>query len=206
MAVEREIKSSVAETFVLPDLDGTAGLHAVDRGVRMLDATYWDTDSLQLMRSGYGLRHRTTDGAAGRWTLKGGSRREGDAMVREELEVPGAPTELPTEVSERLRGVIRLADLHPVVTLRTARHVVDLDAGGTPWAEVADDTVSVRDGDREVERFREVELELVGGEGDDPRVGAVLSRLREAGSGAPESSSKYVRGLRALGYDVPSRD
>ena len=204
MALEREIKSSVAETFELPDLDGTAGLRAVDRGVRRLEATYWDTDTLQLMRSGYGLRHRTTDGGAGRWTLKGGTRREGDAVVREELEVPGTPAELPAEVSERLRDVVALGDLHPVVTLRTARHVVDLEAGGMPWAEVADDTVSVRDGDREVERFREVELELHG-EGDGPRVAAVLARLRQAGAGEPESSSKYVRGLRALGYDVPSR-
>ena len=204
MAVEREIKSPVTETFTLPDLDGTAGLRAIDRGVRMLEATYWDTDSLLLMRSGYGLRYRTTDGAAGRWTLKAGSRRVGDAMVREELELEGTPGEMPPEVCERLAGVAPASALHPVATLRTARHIVDLQAGGTPWAEVADDTVSVRDGDREVERFREVEVELHGDD-DGARVAAVLARLREAGAGLPESSSKYVRALRALGYDVPSR-
>lgn len=203
MAVEREIKSPVAETFELPDLDGAAGLHAVDRGVRWLEATYWDTDSLQLMRSGYGLRHRTTDGGDGRWTLKAGTRREGDSVVREELEVPGAPAEVPSEVRDRLEGVVQLASLHPVATLRTSRHIVDLEAGGEPWAEVADDTVSVRDGDREVDRFREVEVELHRG-ADEARVAAILARLREAGAGPPEPSSKYVRALRALGYDVPS--
>ena len=202
MPVEREIKSSVAETFTLPELDGTAGLRAVDRGVRLLDATYWDTGSLQLMRSGYGLRHRTTDGSSGRWALKAASRRDGDAMVRDELEVAGTAAELPPEIRERLRDVVPVASLRPVATLHTARHVVDLEADGQAWAEVADDTVSVRDGLREVERFREVEVELLCGD-DDPRVEAVLARLRAAGAGPPESSSKYVRALRALGHEVP---
>jgi len=51
MATEREFKTDVAETFVLPDLDGVAGLRARDRGVRQLDAVYWDTDELRLMHS-----------------------------------------------------------------------------------------------------------------------------------------------------------
>ncbi|HEX6537737.1 MAG TPA: CYTH domain-containing protein [Candidatus Dormibacteraeota bacterium] len=200
MPTEREFKADVAETFVLPDLDGVAGLRAHDRGVRALDATYWDTDDLRLLRGGYGLRHRTTDGGEGVWTLKAGSHREGGAMVREETEVPGPPDQLPAEVAARIGDVAAAADLHPVAHLRSARRVVDLTDSGRRFAEIADDTVTVMEGDREVHRFREVELELHGG--DDARAEQVLAVLRRAGAGAPTSSSKYVRALEALGHDV----
>ncbi|MBV8528731.1 MAG: CYTH domain-containing protein [Candidatus Dormibacteraeota bacterium] len=205
MATEREFKSDVAETFVLPDLDGVAGLRASDRGVRRLDAVYWDTDELRLMHSGFGLRHRTTDGGAVVWTLKGGTHREGDAVVRDEFEVPGTADVIPAELAARVAAVTAIADVHPVAHLHTARHVVDLDDGERRWAEVADDTVSVLRGDRLVHTFREVEVELTAaGEGtaQDARAAQVLAALREAGAGQPSSSSKYVRALRALGYDV----
>lgn len=205
MATEREFKADVAETFELPALDGVAGLRAVDRGVRDLDATYWDTDDLHLMHGGHGLRYRTTDGGDGLWTLKSGSHQQGGAMVRDEIEVPGTPDALPPELAERLRSVADPAAIHPVVRLRTARHAVDLIDGDRPWAEVADDTVRIFQGDEEMQRFRELEVELHGAEGnagDDPRIDLVLTRLRTAGAGTPTASSKYVRALLALGYDV----
>lgn len=207
MATEREFKTDVAETFVLPDLDGVAGLRARDRGVRQLDAVYWDTDELRLMRSGFGLRHRTTDGGAVVWTLKGGTHREGDAVVREELEVPGTRDAVPPELAVRVASVTPLDAVHAVAHLRTARHVVDLDDGELPWAEVADDTVTVLRGEQPVHTFREVEVELresaAGNEAsEDARAAQVLAVLRDAGAGLPTSSSKYVRALRALGFDV----
>ena len=202
MPTEREFKADVAETFVLPDLDGVAGLRAHDRGVRALDAVYWDTDDLRLLRSGYGLRHRTTDGGDGLWTLKAGSHREGDAVVREETELPGPPDTPPAELAPRIGAAAAVADLHPVAHLRSARHVVELSDAGRPWGEIADDTVTVLSGDREVHRFREVELELHGG--DEPRADQVLAALRAAGAGSPTASSKYVRALQALGHDVES--
>ena len=208
MATEREFKTDVAETFVLPDLDGVAGLRAHDRGVRQLDAVYWDTDELRLMHSGFGLRHRTTDGGAVVWTLKGGTHREGDAVVREEIEVAGARDAVPAELAARVAAVTPLDAVHPVAHLRTARHVVDLDDGDRPWAEVADDTVTVLRGEQPVHTFREVEIEIrEGAPGDEAsvyrRAGDLLAVLRTAGGGPPTSSSKYVRALRALGFDVP---
>ena len=207
MATEREFKTDVAETFVLPDLDGVAGLRARDRGVRQLDAVYWDTDELRLMHSGFGLRYRTTDGGAVVWTLKGGTYREGDAVVREEIEVPGTRDTLPTELAARVAAVTPLEAVHPVAHLHTARHVVDLDDAEQPWAEVADDTVTVLRGEQPVHTFREVEVELREGTaanqaGEDARAAQVLAVLRDAGAGPPSSSSKYVRALRALGFDV----
>ena len=200
MATEREFKADVAETFVLPDLDGIAGLRARDRGTRILEATYWDTDGLALMHHGYGLRNRTSDGTNLLWTLKAGTHREGDAVVREEIELPGEPDRMPREIAERVTAVAPESALHPVARLRTARHIVDLSEGETPVAEVADDRVSVLRGDEEVHSFREVEVELHGD--DEGRVDAVLERIRAAGAGPPSSSSKYVRALTALGYEV----
>jgi inorganic triphosphatase YgiF len=206
MATEREFKTDVAETFVLPDLDGVAGLRARDRGVRQLDAVYWDTDELRLMHSGFGLRHRTTDGGAVIWTLKGGTHREGDAVVREEIEVAGTWDTVPAELASRIAGVTPLEAVHPVAHLHTARHIVDLDDSGLPWAEVADDTVTVLRGEEPVHSFREVEVEVrdadAGDANAEARAAQVLAVLREAGAGPPSSSSKYVRALRALGFDV----
>ena len=203
MTAEREIKTEVPETFVLPNLDGVAGLAAADRGVRLLDATYWDTDTLRLVRSGYGLRYRTTDGGAGTWTLKSGTHRVGPAMVRDELEIPGSPDELPTEVAARVAAAAPPEALHPVARLRTARRIVDLSDGGRPWAEVADDTVRVLDGAREALVFREVEVELQG-DADEGKVEPVVDALRAAGAGPPAATSKYARALRALGYEIES--
>lgn len=208
MATEREFKSDVAETFVLPDLDGIAGLRAHDRGVRKLDAVYWDTDELRLMHSGFGLRHRTTDGGDVVWTLKGGTHREGDAVVREEIEAPGTPDAVPAELAARVVSVTPLEAVRPVAHLHTERRVVDLDDGGRPWAEVADDTVTVLRGDEPVHTFREVEVEVHADAGDtsaEARAAQVLAVLREAGAGPPTSSSKYVRALRALGFEVASK-
>jgi len=202
VGVEHEIKISVPAEFVLPDLEGAGGLHAVDRGVHVLDTTYWDTDSLQLLNSHQGLRYRTTDGQGGIWTVKAKTRRDGLALVREETEFEGAANRPPEAAIRELGAVVDPSALHPVARLRAERHVVDLVDSGEEWAELADDRVAVLDGAREADRFREVELELR--ERDDgERARAVVARLRAAGGGEPEATSKYVRALRALGHAVP---
>jgi hypothetical protein len=75
---EREVKLAVTDEFVLPalsDLDGPVGVYA---GEQLLRSVYWDTDDLQLARTGVGVRHRN-----GIWAFKGRSRRDGEAVVRE---------------------------------------------------------------------------------------------------------------------------
>jgi hypothetical protein len=91
--------------------------------------------------------------------------------------------------------------LHPIASLVTDRHTVDLVSGDTRRAEVADDVVSVRSGGQTVETFREVEVELF--DADAALIDGVMGRLRAAGAGDPDSTPKYVRALRALGRLTP---
>jgi inorganic triphosphatase YgiF len=201
MAEEREIKIPVAADFVLPDLDGVVdGVHAVDRGTVELSATYWDTDALTLLHAHLGLRHRSAKGEAGRWTLKAGNGSVGLAVSREETDFLGPPDQPPPAALEVVRAEVGEVALHPIASLVTMRHTVDLLAGGTRRAEVADDRVAVRAGARTVSTFHEVEVELFDAEA--ALIDAVMSRLHAAGAGEPDSTPKYVRALRALGHDA----
>lgn len=205
MPEEREIKIPVGTDFVLPDLDGVVeGTHALDRGTVELSATYWDTDDLTLLRANLGLRHRSAPGETGKWTLKAGSRMVGDAVSREETDFAGPPEQPPQAAIDVIRPLVGEIVLHPIARLVTDRHTVDLLAGDARRAEVADDRVSVRSDTRTVEPFREVEVELF--DADDTLIDAVMARLRAAGVGAPDSTPKYVRALRALGHDIPDRE
>ncbi len=201
MPEEREIKIPVDAQFVLPDLDGIVeGTRAVDRGTVELSATYWDTDELTLLHAKLGLRHRSAPGEPGRWTIKAGDRMVGHAVSREETDFPGAPDRPPQAAIDVIRAAVGDVTLHPVAQLVTDRHTVDLIAGDTRRAEVADDRVSVRSGAAIVETFREVEVELF--DADSALIDAVMARLRDAGVGRPNSTPKYVRALRALGHDI----
>ena len=204
MPEEREIKIPVDVDFVLPDLDEVVeGTHAVDRGTVELSATYWDNDALTLLHANLGLRHRSALGEPGKWTLKAGNRMVGQAVSREETDFPGPPDQPPQAALELIRPEVGEVALHPIARLVTDRHTVDLIAGAARRAEVADDRVSVCSGDRTVATFREVEVELF--DADAALIDAVMTRLRAAGIGEPDSTPKYVRALRALGHDVPDR-
>jgi inorganic triphosphatase YgiF len=204
MPEEREIKIPVDADFVLPDLDGVVeGTRAVDRGTVELSATYWDTDGLTLLHANLGLRHRSAPSEPGKWTLKAGNRMVGHAVSREETDFSGPPGQPPQAAIELIRPEVGEVALHPIARLVTERHTVDLMAGDSRRAEVADDRVSVRSEDRTIATFREVEVELF--DADDALIDAVMTRLRDAGVGEPESTPKYVRALRALGHEVPDR-
>jgi inorganic triphosphatase YgiF len=201
MAEEREIKIPVGADFVLPRLDDAiAGLRAIDRGTVELSATYWDTDALTLLQSHLGLRHRSAPGEAGRWTLKAGSGSVGLAVSREETDFIGPPDEPPPAAVEAITAEVGEVALHPIASIVTMRHTVDLVEGNTRRAEVADDHVAVRSGSRTVSTFREVEVELFDAEA--ALIDAVMARLHAAGAGNPDSTPKYVRALRALGHDA----
>jgi inorganic triphosphatase YgiF len=199
MGLEREIKLAVPEEFVLPSLDGLGeDVRAVDTGEHALDATYWDTESLQLYHSQCGLRHRTRDGGGGVWTLKGPSRRHGAAVLREETELAGTPDAVPGSLLERVAPILGDALLRPVARVHTDRRTIDLEERGERRVEVADDRVRVLDVDgNESTHFREVELEVLGDA--EPRcLAVVVGRIEERG-GRPASTAKYARALAALG-------
>ena len=136
--------------------------------------------------------------------MKAGASTVGQAISREETDFSGPPDQPPAEALNAIRSVVGDAALHPIAWLVTDRHTVDLMAGASRRAEVADDRVAVRSEGKTVEAFREVEVELFGA--DDALIEAVMGRLRVAGAGEPESTPKYVRALRALGHTVPERD
>jgi inorganic triphosphatase YgiF len=207
--VEREIKLSADAAYVLPDLGDLCNGAVEDSGVEPQESTYWDTGSLELVRRGFGLRHRRRldrPGDPGVWTLKTPGRMEGDRMVRGEHELSAEASVPPPALLARLPSEVVAASLKPVAVLEAGRRVLTLEDGapGGPRrasVEVMDDTVLVRAPDGSVaERFRELEVEMQ--DGSEDLADRVAARLRAAGAGPPESSSKYRRALRALGHDV----
>ncbi|HKR99505.1 MAG TPA: CYTH domain-containing protein [Candidatus Dormibacteraeota bacterium] len=202
MSTEREVKLRVPEGFELPAFDGIE-VQAINRGSHVLDATYWDTDSLALFNSDHGLRHRTRDGGDGTWTVKGPSTRNGDAVEREEVELPGDAGVLPDALVGQLADIVRGEQLQPVAVIRTVRQVIDLmTADDRHLGELVDDRVVVLDTDgRERSRFRELELEYKGDAGSE--LNPVLERLQAAGASV-DTTAKYARALQALGrLDTP---
>ena len=205
--LEVERKFDVDPTFQVPDLTGLDDAVTVGTPVEHeLEAVYFDTADLRLLRSRITLRRRTGGSDEG-WHLK----LPGDAGGRWERHAPlGRATEQPPRaLLAPVLGVLRGAAVTPVATLRTRRVVTALrDADGRVLAEVADDTVAatVAAGDpaapAEVQSWREVEVELVAG--DDAVLTAVAEALVAAGAHPSGSVSKVGRALTTrLAATVP---
>jgi CHAD domain-containing protein len=188
--------------FELPALDAlTDGVAPVERPPRTLVAAYYDTPDLRLARWGVTVRHRSGDGSG--WTVKLPEGDDGPALVRKELNFDGPATKMPADVVSLVLAYARGTALVPVARIRTVRTGVNLvDPEGAVVAEVVDDEVSVLHDGRVATRFREVEVEL----GPRPPAGlldAVVTRLREAGAGAPDSTPKVIRALGARALEPP---
>jgi inorganic triphosphatase YgiF len=193
-AEEREVKLAVGEDFELPALTGLDGVVVVDRGDQTLRSVYWDTAELGLAHAGVGLRHRN-----GVWAYKGRSRREGAAVVREELELNADGAIIPPGICARVRGWVEPAALRPVAELDTVRHQVDV-ACGASTAELVHDRVRVLAGERVVASFAEVEVEHGGA---SQELADRLVSLLVASGAVVDATPKFVRALRALGHDPP---
>jgi CHAD domain-containing protein len=191
IASETERKYDVPEGFVLPALAGTAGIRgAAEAKTHDLDATYFDTDELTLMRNRRTLRRRSGGDDAG-WHLKtpasGGSRTE------HRLPLNGAGDKVPAELTGQVRAIIRRRPLKPIARLRTHRVETPLrDAKGHTLALVAQDSVIAESGGR-TQRWQEVEVELV--DGDPDLLEAVERRLLSAGAVPAAGPSKVARAL-----------
>ncbi len=183
--LERELKLDVGPGFRLPQLPGRPF------APRVFVSTYYDTPDHRLARAGVTVRCRT-ERRRHRWQVK--LPREG---ARLELDLPGSPTQPPDELGRLLRAFTRGADLAPIAALRTRRSGVLVRVRGKPVAEVVLDSVAVLDGRRVKRRFREVEIELVGGA--DPQALERLGDLLRA-RGATKSDG-IPKVFRALGLD-----
>ena len=182
-SIERELKLEPGEAFVLPELGGEP------LPTRIFVSTYHDTPDLVLARHGVTFRRRVEDGT-GLWQLK-----LSKGAARIELEQPGPPARPPLELLSLLVAYLRGRAVAPVARLRTRREGV-LARG----AEVVDDSVSVLDGQRVVRRFRELEVELVGGGEDD--LATLAAELRRAG--ATTANGLRPKLFRALELEVPA--
>jgi inorganic triphosphatase YgiF len=194
---EQELKLDLAPGVPLPDLRAVPGVAAVaSLDDQALDAEYWDTDDLALLRVGATLRRRTGGSSMPRWTLKvpAGASIGGRVLDRIEHDVDDDATEPPARLRDEAAGVTD-APLAPVARLRTARcRVVLVDADGATLAEVDDDEVVVEVPGRPAVTFREVEVEL-GPSGSRAVLHAVDDLLHAAGATAADPTPKLARGL-----------
>ncbi len=191
---EREVKLAVAQGFVLPPLSQLVGVSADDRGEERLHALYWDTAGLGLARAGVALRHRS-----GMWTFKGRSRRDGDSLVREEVEVAGDADTVPASLRARIDELVDARELRVVAQLDSLRRTIDVRSGDE-IGEVVHDRVSVMGSGGEVLRFEEVEVEF---EAHSHALADRVVHMVIASGATVDKTSKYRRALRALGWDPP---
>jgi CHAD domain-containing protein len=197
--LEQEVKFRVAGTFALPYLGGK-GLTHVPGDQRTLDADYWDTADLRLVRRGHLLRYRwSDDGSERQWTLKLGGAAEGDVMVRREVSCPGDPAEPPSSMVDALQGILGGRPLHRVCHLRSdQQRSFVVDADGARRLVVEDDRVSADECDDTITQFREIEIELAPG-ARRKELDRAARRIQRAGAGEPDPVSKIVR---VLGVDA----
>src|ERR1700730_15860060 len=197
---EVERRYEVPLGFELPDLTVVSDVASVGEAAEHhLAATYFDTPQLRLARHRVVLRRRVGGTDAG-WHLKLPS-----GQVRLEIQEPlGRSAEVPSTIARRIRALSRNEPLGPVARIRTQRFERPVRAAdGGVLAMVADDVVAsealldqagVLD-QATVQRWREVEVELVSG----PRslMDAIDKRLRAAGARPATSPSKLVHALGA---------
>ena len=184
--LERELKLDAGEDFTLPELDGTP------LEPRVFTSTYHDTPRRSLARAGITLRRRLEHGL-GLWQLKlpvNGA--------RVELEEPGPPAAPPETLGRLLAAHLRHGDLEPVAVLRTRRTGLLVEQPAS--AEVVVDEVAVLDGQRVVDSFREVEVELR--EGDVAALEQIGHALRSAGAKRGDAQPKV---FRVIGEPPPVR-
>ena len=212
-SVEREVKFGGPPGFEMPELSGVLpGVSAVPLPRLDLDATYYDTADLRLVRSGVSLRRRTGDGPP-TWTLKLPAGASTTVLQRREFDIESDSLEVPELFIGLVAGWARLEPLVAVIDILSRRERLALiDGAGVDLAEVDDDRVTVVEGGVTAATFREIELELTDS-GTDELLDAVSARLLAVGAGAPDPMSKVARALgpRALAPSVfegpvPRRD
>ena len=204
---EVERKYEAADEVSLPDpscLLAAQNIGAAED--QQLDAVYFDTPDLRLLRAGVTLRRRE-GGADPGWHLKLPVGKDS----REELRVPlgQAQRTPPAELTALTRVHTRGAEVAPVVRLCTRRRRWQLaDDDGRPLAELVDDRVTAHTmgsdtsdtsdisdtSDTGAVSWREVEVEL-SEHGSVALLDQVEQRLLEAGARRSGAASKLSRVL-----------
>ena len=179
--VEREIKLAVDDHFRLPELPGTP----LPR--RLLTSTYYDTSQYDLAHAGITLRHRVERGKRA-WQLKLPLMKD-----RQEIEMVDRRPIPPTTFRDLLFLHLGRRRLMPVATLQVWRSGVRVHMDHAPVADVTLDHVSVVKNGAVLQRFRELEIELVNGK--DSTLPDLERQLRRAGAEDHDGRPKLFRAL-----------
>jgi CHAD domain-containing protein len=201
---ELELKLIVPADFEMPPLENPSKgvLTASEEAPLRLSAVYFDTSELNLLDHGITLRYRTGDLEGPVWTLKLPA--NGDSALRSELEFGGDPEQPPEEARALLFAFLMDRQLVPVAEIKTRRRRWSLGGeGGARLAELVDDRVSVLDGKKIRDKFREIEIEA--DTIDRKGLERIANRMRRAGA-KPEQRSKASRALEALHKLKPDAD
>lgn len=202
--VERKLR--VPADFAVPPLAGIAeGVARLVPGqpVIML-AEYHDTPDVRLIRWGATLRRRAGGPDEG-WHLKLPVEGAGQG-VRDELALPlaaGDVGQVPQEIADIVRSLVREAPLVHVSTVRTHRSPFALfDAEGRDVAELVDDRVEVLEQGHVVRTFHEIEVEARPGDASLAVLDAVVEVLAASGA-VPGSEGKAAAALGARAQGPP---
>jgi CHAD domain-containing protein len=193
---EHELKLGVWPGFELPDLCGALN-GAAPSGPEewRLEAVYFDTPDLRLLRRGVTVRFRRGEEPADVWTAKLPDEAPATGLARREITLPGPPASMPALMEDLVRGWALGAPLIPVARLRTLRQRTTLRRrDGETVAVVDDDEVSIVQRSRVAARFRELELELVNG-ASPKLLDQLAQRMRSAGAQPVDQMPKLVRAL-----------
>ncbi|WP_030275464.1 CYTH and CHAD domain-containing protein [Streptomyces sp. NRRL B-24484] len=194
---ERKYDGALDGPLTADGLSEVSGV--VPGGTEKLNAVYFDTPDLRLLRSGITLRRRSGGGDAG-WHLK----TPGSNGIRVETRLPleaGHRRRPPKELVRLVRGTARGERLAPVARLKTERTVTLLvDAERRTLAEMVRDRVSATAPSGADTApgtgptvWTETEVELAAG--DPGLLDEVEERLRAGGLRRSAASSKLGRVL-----------
>jgi len=164
-----------------------------DSPEQTLEAEYYDTADLRLIRAGVTLRRRRGGSDPG-WHLKLPA--GGDSRDEIRLPLGGAGRKVPAELATLVRVHTRGEELRPVALITTRRQLrVLLDDSGSSLAEVAADDVSAQAMGEEatLSRWHEVEVELTGGSAR--LLEAADKALRRSGLRPAQQQAKLERAL-----------
>lgn len=200
--IEREVKLSVWPGYELPDLSGVNnGARVGGRVEQHLDAIYYDTADLRLLRRGVTVRFRRGEQPGDVWTVKLPAGAQQVGLARREITVPGHDDEMPEVIADLLRGWAIGAPLRPVAHLQTMRLRTTVSGGDDrPLAQLDDDEVSILRDSRVAARFREVEVELAQG-APNALLRRLSRRLEAAGAQPVDQVPKIVRALGPAALD-----
>lgn len=192
-------KKAGARLIAADDLAGFAALAAAETVVH--EDRYVDTPAGALAAAGYAGRFRFQDGGT-RITLKGLRREDsgGATHRREELEGPADaqvsaaawPASAARDAVLEIAGDEVLKDL---VRIRQVRQKREYGIDGTV-VELSVDDVEVVMADRVIERFAELEVELL--DGDEAALEPLVDLLAEVEELLPADTSKLERALEAV--------